>query len=230
MNSSTERIRGALHYIPASDRDIWLRMAMAVKSELGDAGLDLWDTWSQQDDSYQSADALAVWKSVKANGKMTIATLFHEAKSHGWQGDGTYQAPTPEAIAENRRDAAERAANEEAETAKQRADTAAKARLIWKSSTAATADNPYLACKQVAPVETLREIDAGAVAAILGYVPKSSGDALAGRLLVVPVKQGDSISTLELIDGGKQKGALAGRGTKRGGYWAAQPLPAGRAV
>ena len=67
---------------------------------------------------------------------------------------------------------------------------------------------------------TLREIDAGAAAAILGYAPKSGGDLLTGRLLVVPVKQGDGISTLELIDGDKRKAALAGRGSKVGGYWA----------
>jgi putative DNA primase/helicase len=76
-------------------------------------------------------------------------------------------------------------------------------------------------------VATLREIDAGAAAAILGYAPKSGGNALAGRLLVVPVKQGDGISTLELIDGDRRKAALAGRGSKVGGYWATERLPDG---
>ena len=50
---------------------------------------------------------------------------------------------------------------------------------------------------------------------------------LTGRLLVVPVKQGDGISTLELIDGDKRKAALAGRGSKVGGYWATERLPDG---
>jgi putative DNA primase/helicase len=76
-------------------------------------------------------------------------------------------------------------------------------------------------------VATLREIDAGAAAAILGYAPKSGGDLLTGRLLVVPVKQGDRLSTLELIDGDGRKAALAGRGTKAGGYWATERLPDG---
>jgi len=69
--------------------------------------------------------------------------------------------------------------------------------------------------------------DASAAAAILGYVPKSGGEPLVGRLLVVPVKQGDGISTLELIDGDKRKAALAGRGSKVGGYWATERLPDG---
>jgi putative DNA primase/helicase len=59
----------------------------------------------------------------------------------------------------------------------------------------------------------------------LGYAPKSSGERLTGRLLVVPVNQGDSLSTLELIDGGGRKAALAGRGSKVGGYWATESLP-----
>jgi putative DNA primase/helicase len=202
-------------------------MAMAVKSELGDAGFDLWDTWSQQGDSYQSADALSVWKSVKTIGKMTIGTLFHEAKSHGWHDDGTHRKPTAEEVSEYRRDATERAAIEEAETSKQRVETAKKAAVIWKSATAAQADHAYLVSKQFSPVATLREIDAGTAAAILGYAPKSDGKKLTGRLLVVPIKAGAALSTLELIDGDGRKTALAGRGTKLGGYWAAQPLPAG---
>ena len=132
--------------------------------------------------------------------------------------------PTPEELAERRRIAAERAAKEEAEIARERADTSAKAAAIWKAATDAKPDTPYLARKRVSPVATLREIDAGEVAAILGYAPKSGDDQLAGRLLVVPVKQGDSMSTLELIDGNKHKAALAGRGSKVGGYWATRPM------
>ncbi|MDO9225634.1 MAG: DUF3987 domain-containing protein [Pseudomonadota bacterium] len=227
MTVDLDRIREALQLLPAGDRDAWVRMGMAIKSEVGDAGFDAWDAWSQQAENYNSRDARDVWKSIKAGGGVNIGTLYHEAKVNGWRDDGVYQAPTPEEIAERRRDAAERAAKDEAETARERAEAAKNAAAIWKAATPATADNPYLKRKRVAPVATLREIDAGAAAAILGYVPKSGGDALAGRLLVVPVKQGDRISTLELIDGDKRKAALAGRGTKAGGYWAAQPLPDG---
>ena len=112
------------------------------------------------------------------------------------------------------------------ETAHEQAQAATWAVAIWKAGTD-PAGNPYMTRQQVAPVATLREIDAGAAAAILGYAPKSDGDLLAGRLLVVPVKQGDRLSTVELIDGDKRKAALAGRSTKVGGFWAAQPLPEG---
>lgn len=227
MSNDLDRIREALQFIDPSDRETWLRMGMAIKSELADTGFDLWEAWSLQAESFNTKDARDVWKSIRAGGKVTIGTLFYEAKANGWRDDGMHQKPTPEELAERRRIAAERAAQEEAEIARERADTAKKAAAILKAATEAKADHPYLSRKRVSPVTTLREIDAGAAAAILGYPPKSGGDLLTGRLLVVPVKQGDGLSTLELIDGDKRKAALAGRGSKVGGYWATERLPDG---
>ena len=227
MSGDIQRISEALHYTPASDREHWVRMGMAIKSELGDSGFDLWEEWSQQDASFDAVAARDVWKSIRASGKVTIGTLFHEAKAQGWRDDGGHQMPAPEEIAERRRIAAERAASEEAEIARERANTKKLAMAIVKASTEAKADNPYLVPKGLSPVATLREIDADKAAAILGYVPKSGGVALTGRLIVVQVKQGDSISTLELIDESGRKAALAGRGSKVGGYWATERLPDG---
>jgi putative DNA primase/helicase len=227
MMTDVDRIREALQFVDASNRVTWLRMGMAIKSELNGEGFDLWDAWSQQADSYNAKDARDVWKSIRADGGVTIGTLFYEAKANGWRDDGMHQRPTPEELAERRRIAAERALREEAEIARERADAAAKAAAVMKAATEAKADHPYLARKRVSPVTTLREIDAGAAAAILGYAPKSGGDLLAGRLLVVPVKQGDRLSTVELIDESGRKAALAGRGSKSGGYWATARLPDG---
>ena len=224
MRNDIERIREALQFIDANNRDTWVRMGMAIKSEVGDAGFDIWDTWSQQGYSYNTRDARDVWKSIRANGKVTLGTLFHEAKANGWR-DDVYSKPTPEELAERKRIAAERVAKEEAEIAREGAETARKAAAIWKVTTEAKADHPYLERKRVSPVATLREIDVDVAAEILGYVPKSGGEQLTGRLLVVPVTQSVGVSTLELIDGDKRKTALAGRGSKVGGYWATEPLP-----
>lgn len=224
--SDLDRIREAVGFVPPDDRDTWLRMGMAIKSEVGDSGFDLWDAWSQQADTYDSHDARDVWKSIRANGKVTAGTLFHEAKTNGWRDDGTHHKPTPEELAERQRVNAERAAQEEAKLASERAEAAKKSAAVWKAATEAKADHPYLERKQVLPVATLREIDADAAAAILGYAPKSSGEPLVGRLLVAPVKVGDGLSTLELIDEEGRKTAIYG-GAKAGGYWAAQQLPEG---
>jgi len=106
MINNLERIREALQFIPAGDRDTWVKLGMALKSEVGDEGFETWNTWSQQAESYKPATAREVWKSIKAGGGVNIGTLFHEAKAAGWCDDETYQAPTPEAIAERRRIAA----------------------------------------------------------------------------------------------------------------------------
>ena len=224
MSDETDRIREALQFIPVGGHDERFRVGCILKSEVGEAGRELWDAWRGDRGKDEAA---AVWKSISETGALKIGTLFHEAKANGWRNDGGYQKPTPEELAERRRITAGVAAREEAVIARERADTAAKAASILKASTEAKADHPYLSRKQVSPVATLREIDASAAAAILDYRPKSCGDLLTGRLLVVPVEQGDGISTLELIDGDKRKAALAGRGSKVGGYWATERLPDG---
>lgn len=222
-----DRISSALAFIPADDREIWWRMGMAIKSDLGDSGFDLWDEWSQQAESYDPSDARAVWRGIKPGGGIGIGTLFHEAKASGWQDSNGYQRPSAEDIADRNRKAAERAASDQEAIDRERQAAAGKASAIMRAAVPARADHPYLTRKGVEPVATLREIEAVAAASILGYQPKSGSEPLTGRLLVVPVKRGDSITTLELIDGSGRKAALAGRGTKSGGYWATERLPGG---
>ncbi|MCK2097571.1 DUF3987 domain-containing protein [Thauera aromatica] len=221
----TDRIFSALTYVDAADRDLWLRMGMAVKAELGEHGFDAWDAWGQTADSYNATDSKTVWRSIRPDGKVGIGSLFHEAKQRGWQDNGKRHTPTPAEIEERRRAAAERAAADAAEIERERADAAQKAAAILREATQAKADHPYLLRKQTTPTNTLREIDVADAVRILGYPPKSSGEVLEGRLLVVPVKQGDAISTVELIDGKGRKTALAGRGSKAGGHWATRRPP-----
>ncbi|MEY3696324.1 MAG: hypothetical protein RL083_2149, partial [Pseudomonadota bacterium] len=85
MRSDIERIQDALQFIDASDRERWLRMGMAIKSELGEGGFELWETWSQQADSFNRKDAWDVWKSIRVGGKVTIGTLIYEARAGGWR-------------------------------------------------------------------------------------------------------------------------------------------------
>ena len=179
-----ERIRAALSCIPADNRDTWLRMGMAVKSELGDAGFDVWDGWSQQADSYNAHDARSTWKSIGGNGKVTAGTLFHEAKANGWRDDGTQRTPTPDEIAERRRAAAQRAATDEAARARERADAATKAAEIWKAATPAADDHPYLQRKGV----------------------RAHGICQSGDKLVIPLRDGGELHSLQFIgdDGAKR--------------------------
>src|SRR5699024_9876352 len=127
---------------------------------------------------------------------------------------------TAQQRAERDRKQVRQAERERAETQRQQAKTAANARAILKKATKAEPCNPYLQRKQVQATGTLYEIDADTAATVLNYTPKASGQPLAGRLLVVPVKRAGKLTTLELIDGESRKVALAGRGTKTGAYWA----------
>lgn len=225
MRDDIDRIREALQFIPVGGHDQRFRVGCMLKSELGEAGRDLWDEWrgDRGDD-----EAASVWTSISESGKLTIGTLFYEAKARGMRDDDHhYQKSILENPFERRRLNADWEAIPERTIARDRANTGVKAKAVWDAALDAKADHPYLILKQVSPVATLREISASAAAAILGYPPKSGGNLLTGRLLVVPVLQGDSLSTLELIDGDKRKAALAGRGSKVGGYWAAQTLPDG---
>lgn len=92
----------ALTFIPADDREIWVRCGMAVKAVLGEAGFNIWDEWSASSDSYRARDAAAVWRSFKQSGGVEIGTLFHIAQQYGYRCDSTYKliAPTPEEVAE----------------------------------------------------------------------------------------------------------------------------------
>lgn len=225
MNSITAdltRVNRALEFISSDDYDRWVKMGMALKSEFGEKGFDSWDRWSQTSDAYDASEAKRHWRSFSLSGKVRIATLFHEAKMHGWRDDGAKPDPAEQ---EKRRKAARGRAEQEAAKEQEKRESAADtARTLWSEASPEVADNPYMARKSVRPTDTLRQIDAASAARIIGYHPRSKNGALTGKLLVVPVKVSGELSTVELIDGEGRKHFLAS-GTKAGGYWAAQAMP-----
>lgn len=85
----------ALRFIsPDRVRDDWVRIGMALKSEFGDAGFELFDSWSAAGASYDKANIKSTWRSIKPSGGTSIGTLVKLAKDAGWQ--PTQQALTPE--------------------------------------------------------------------------------------------------------------------------------------
>ncbi|MFN3812608.1 MAG: DUF927 domain-containing protein [Roseateles asaccharophilus] len=151
-------VRDALFSIPPDvDRETWVRLAMAIKAELGADGFDLWDGWSQQAQSYSATDAKDTWRSIKAGGRITVGTLFGIAKDHGYRfpeaaNDPAGALPNPEALAEAERLAERKRQQREAEEAaySERADKAAtEAQALWAESSA-EGSSPYLQRKGVA--------------------------------------------------------------------------------
>lgn len=158
MNTPTpELIRAALTHIPANcDRDAWARVAMAIKSEFpDDVGRDLFTDWSATADSYNAADTLSTWRSIKAGGGVGIGTLLHLAKEHGFvlPKGGTAAAASPKAKADNDARRKAQAEQEQAATAAAQAQAAEQARALWDAASDVTSPSaaPYLVRKGVQP-------------------------------------------------------------------------------
>ena len=82
-------VQDALAFIsPDICHDEWVQVGMALQHEFGDAGFDLWDTWSSNGQTYQAMDTKSAWRSFNPNGTgftITIATLFRKAKEGGYK-------------------------------------------------------------------------------------------------------------------------------------------------
>jgi putative DNA primase/helicase len=220
--NEAERARAALAAIPADDYGIWVDMAFALKQGFGDEGFEIWDAWSRTAANYNERAARTTWRSASASGGKTLATLFWHARQNGFDLSRTHYpdqmtavlAPSAEVLAQREREEAQRQARHAA--------VAREAASIWDWARPVGPAHPYLARKHLEPMNTLRELDALELRALLGYAPASEEQMLAGRVLVVPVWNGP-ISTLELIDEQGLKSSLAG-GVKKGGYWMTEPM------
>lgn len=132
--TSEERVRAALSYLSHSDRLVWVRQAMAIKSEFGEDGFAIWDDWGARSDTHNASDAKSVWKSVKPGGKTTIASLFYDAKQAGWKDDSTYKKPSAAEIEQRRKLRAERDAQAAAQEAAQHEAVAVRAKALWDAA------------------------------------------------------------------------------------------------
>jgi putative DNA primase/helicase len=60
------------------DYSAWIEVGMAL-SELGDAGLTLWDEWSQTSEKYEPGQCDEKWGTFKPGDGLTLGSLFHWA-------------------------------------------------------------------------------------------------------------------------------------------------------
>lgn len=143
----------ALAYLNESDRETWVRMAMAIKSEFGDAGFGAWDDWSQGYAKYKAGDATSVWKSCKGAGSVTLGTLIHEAMQAGWkprQLDADERARLDREAAERRKQVEAQQRIEAERAASLQAIVARTAQEIWESPELGTVGkSQYLGRKKV---------------------------------------------------------------------------------
>lgn len=149
-DTTIERARSALsHLSPDCDRDTWIKYGMCLKAEFGADGFDAWDDWSSQSDKYNASGTRSAWKSIKAEGRRTIATLFADAKTAGWKDDGKRKKLTREEIEARRAASAERQRQADQQDAARHAEAARRAVAIWEAAQPAET-HPYLERKGVA--------------------------------------------------------------------------------
>lgn len=84
LDLALDDVAAALAVIDPNDRETWIQMGMAIKSEFGELGFADWDDWSSQSDKYKPKDAKSVWKSFRRDG-VSIGTLINEARRNGYE-------------------------------------------------------------------------------------------------------------------------------------------------
>lgn len=82
---TVDQIQTALSYCDYEDQETWVSMGMAVKSELGESGKQMWLDWSANGSTFKLKEALSRWKSFSIHGNIRIGTLIHEAKKYGFK-------------------------------------------------------------------------------------------------------------------------------------------------
>lgn len=74
-----------LQYIsPDVDRQTWIKVGNAIKTEFGENGFSYWDNWSAGASTYKQKEAMTTWRSLKA-GKNSFGVLVNMAKERGWE-------------------------------------------------------------------------------------------------------------------------------------------------
>lgn len=78
---------------PDCARDAWGRFLMAVTSTPGDAGRDIAENWSAKADSYNPRDFRDTWRSIRAGGCITAASLIRMVREAGGKSGGATKPP-----------------------------------------------------------------------------------------------------------------------------------------
>ncbi len=200
----SDKIESALSFIPADDRETWVSMGMAVKSELGESGYDVWNEWSQTASNYNARAALASWRSFKVAGGITLGTLLHEARINGWRDTSQHERPSAELLQARKR-AAEQLATVEGQERQQAQQKAAK-KAAWIMHQCKPEKHAYLHSKGWPELQ--------------GMVWRPSEDS---NLLCIPMRIDDHLVGVQMIDKTGQKKFLSGQQTSRAEYVISNP-------
>ena len=88
LSDEMQRARDALRHIVLHKQQYkeWIDIGFALEEGFGDAGFQLWDEWSAGLYEYEGTEALRRrWNGFDNADGITLATLFHHAKHHGYK-------------------------------------------------------------------------------------------------------------------------------------------------
>ena len=179
-----------LNYVAgADDRETWLAVGMALKSEFGPDAFDAWDRWSQQADNYCPRAAKASWRGFRSAsvGGYTIGTLVKLAKDGGYRREPGQQATAADLqeLAQRRAARAAKAATEQQRRAQNATAAMAKARQTWAQSLK-EGTTPYLQRKLVAKPESVRFTPEGGIVIPMIRYDQPRELALKGVQIIMP--------------------------------------------
>lgn len=148
-----DELRLALTHIPADDRDTWVNIGNAIKTEYGDDGFFAWDEWSQGGDSYNAADAKSVWRSLQP-GHIRLGTIIKLAGRHGWKRERKEMSADDRKRMkaeqeDRRRKAAEQVEADQAKLAKMQQAVSHACQLVMERHLTSEGTAPYLSDKGV---------------------------------------------------------------------------------
>ena len=192
------RAISALQFVSPVERETWIQMGMALRSEFGDAALDAWMDWSRQADSFRESAALSAWRSFKGAG-VTMGTLIHLAKQNGWRDDDKFQRPSSSQMAARNLEVSERLNAEN--QARIKAQQAAAKKAGWILHQTVQEQHAYLHSKGWAEAK--------------GAVWWAGEDQ---NLLCIPMRVGEALVGVQMIDRAGGKRYLSGQRTSGAEY------------
>ena len=82
------RLKDALAFLDPDSYDTWIEVGMAIKHDLGEAGLPAWLEWSKRSPKFDASEAVRKWQGFKPNTgpkAISLGTIYFKAKAAGWK-------------------------------------------------------------------------------------------------------------------------------------------------
>lgn len=177
------------------DRETWVAIGMALKSEFGDTAFDAWDRWSQNAANYSAPSCRSSWRGFKArNGGYTVGTLIKLAKDGGYRFDANERPQVdPSELARRRNERAARTAAEQAQRQQLALSAEAEARARWHAALR-DGSSAYAQRKGIDNPESCR------------YLPPEQGGGLVVPMLRYDLDRSQALKGVQTIyDDGRKK-------------------------